>query len=125
MKLTHAENHISVATHLSISELEQRYRSAKDGVESRQYQIIWLLAQGKKTDAVEKITGYSRTWMYTLVKRYNELGIEGLGDRRQFNKGSQALVDDIHQAQLCRFYKETPQTEDCGMVVKSPIGSLT
>ncbi len=91
---------ISVATHLSISELEQRYRSAKDGVESRQYQIIWLLAQGKKTEEVEKITGYSRTWMYTLVKRYNELGIEGLGDRRQFNKGSQALVDDIHQAQL-------------------------
>lgn len=40
---------ISVATHLSIEELEQRYRQAKDGIESRQYQIIWLVAQGKKT----------------------------------------------------------------------------
>jgi hypothetical protein len=40
---------ISIATHLNISELEQVYRQAKDGVESRQCQIIWLLAQGKKT----------------------------------------------------------------------------
>jgi hypothetical protein len=52
---------ISVATHLSIEELEQRYRQAKDGIESRQYQIIWLVAQGKKTEEVKEITGYSRT----------------------------------------------------------------
>ncbi|MBN3926659.1 MAG: helix-turn-helix domain-containing protein [Nostoc sp. NMS4] len=49
-------------------------------MESRQYQIIWLLAQGKKTLEVEEITGYSRTWIYALVKRYNELGICGIGD---------------------------------------------
>ncbi len=40
---------ISVATHIRIEELEKRYRQAKDGIESRQYQIIWLVAQGKKT----------------------------------------------------------------------------
>ena len=91
---------ISVATHLSIGELEQCYRQALYGLESRQYQIIWLLAQGKKTEEVEEITGYSRTWMYALVKRYNELGVEGLGDLRRFNQGAQPLVDDIHQAQL-------------------------
>ncbi|MHC5750165.1 MAG: hypothetical protein ACYTXF_05870 [Nostoc sp.] len=31
---------ISIATHLDIAELEQLYRQAKDGIESRQYQII-------------------------------------------------------------------------------------
>jgi DNA-binding NarL/FixJ family response regulator len=31
-------------------QLEQHYRQARDGIESRQYQIIWLLAQGKKTE---------------------------------------------------------------------------
>ncbi len=36
---------ISVATHISIEELEQRYRQAKDGIESHQHQIIWLVAQ--------------------------------------------------------------------------------
>ncbi len=71
---------ISVAAHLSLEELEKLYRQAKDGIESRQYQIIWLIAQGKKTEEVEEITGYSRTWIYALVKRYNESGVEGLGD---------------------------------------------
>ena len=73
---------ITVARHLDISQLEQLYRQAKDGVESRQYQIIWLLAQGKKTEEVDEVRGYSRTWIYALVKRYNESGISGIGDRR-------------------------------------------
>jgi len=97
---------ISVTTHLSIEELEKRYRQAKDGIESRQYQIIWLIAQGKKTEQVEKITGYSRTWIYALVKRYNESGVEGLGDHRQLNQGTQPLVDDIQQAQLWQALQE-------------------
>ena len=60
----------------------------------RQFQIIWLLAQGKKTEEVEEITGYSRTWIYALVKRYNELGIEGLGDFYYQNKGALPLIND-------------------------------
>ena len=91
---------ITVATHLDVFQLEQLYRQAKDGVESRQYQIIWLLAQGKKTEEVEQVTGYSKTWIYALVKRYNELGISGIGDRRSKNQGAKALIDDIQQAQL-------------------------
>lgn len=91
---------ISINTHLNISELKQLYRQAKNAVESRQYQVIWLLAQGKKTEEVEEVTGYSRTWIYALVKRYNELGICAIGDRRSENQGAKALIDDIHQAQL-------------------------
>jgi transposase len=44
--------------------------------------------------------------MYALVKRYNELGIEGLGDRRQLNQGTQPLVDDIQQAHLWQALQE-------------------
>ncbi len=91
---------IRVATHLNLEELEQRYRQATDGIQSRQYQIIWLLAQGKKTEEVEEITSYSRTWIYALVKRYNESGVEGLGDHRHSNQGTEPLVDDIQQAHL-------------------------
>jgi transposase len=98
---------IIIAEHSNISELEQLYKQAKDGTESRQYQIIWLLAQGKNTEEVEEITGYSRTWIYTLVKRYNELGISGIGDRRSQNQGAKALVDDIQQAQLWQALQET------------------
>ncbi|MBP5973728.1 helix-turn-helix domain-containing protein, partial [Brasilonema sp. CT11] len=97
---------ISIAPHSKISELEQLYRQARDGIESRQYQIIWLLAQGKKTEEVEKVTGYSRTWIYALVKRYNELGICGIGDRRSQNQGAKALIDDIDQARLWQALQE-------------------
>lgn len=91
---------IAVAEHSSIAQLEQLYKQATGGVESRQYQIIWLLAQGKKSEEVEETTGYSRTWIYALVKRYNERGIEGLGDFRHQNKGASPLIDDVQQAQL-------------------------
>jgi hypothetical protein len=33
---------ISIVPHVNISELEQFYRQAKNAIESRQYQIIWL-----------------------------------------------------------------------------------
>ena len=97
---------ISLVNHLTLKELELRYRQAKEGVESRQYQIIWLLAQGKTTEEVQEITSYSRTWIYRLVKRYNQSGGEGLGDRRKFNQGAEPLVNDIQQAQLWQALQE-------------------
>ncbi|MEM7715299.1 MAG: hypothetical protein AAF349_17260 [Cyanobacteria bacterium P01_A01_bin.68] len=45
---------ISVAKHLTIEQLEQLYRQARSGVQSRQCQIIWLLAQGKKHGKLRK-----------------------------------------------------------------------
>lgn len=114
---------LSIAPHSNISELEQLYKHARDGIESRQYQIIWLLAQGKKTEEVEEVTGYSRTWIYALVKRYNESGICGIGDRRSQNLGAKALIDDIHQAQLWQALQEKALlrgilewTKSCGLV---------
>jgi len=97
---------VNIATHLSIEELEKRYRQAKEGIESRQYQIIWLLAQGKKTQEVEEITGYSRIWIYTVIKRYNKFGVEGLGDYRRWNQGRQPLINDTQQAQLRQVLQE-------------------
>ena len=37
---------ITIAPHLSLEELENRYRQAKEPVERSHYQIIWLLASG-------------------------------------------------------------------------------
>ncbi|MDT9272761.1 MAG: IS630 family transposase, partial [Limnospira sp. PMC 1234.20] len=61
---------------------------------------IWLLAKGKTTEEVQEITGYSRIWIYELVKRYNQLGLKGLGARRKGNPGHPPLIDDVTQAQL-------------------------
>ena len=55
---------ISITPHLSIDELAQRYRQAQNPIERSHFQIIWLLAQGKRTEAVAEVTGYSRSWIY-------------------------------------------------------------
>jgi transposase len=91
---------ISLVAHLSSHELEQRYRKAKNGVESRQFHIIWLLSEGRTTEEVVTLTGYSRNWIYRLVRLYNEQGTDALGDQRRHNQGAAPLLDDWQQSQL-------------------------
>ena len=69
---------ISIEPHLSLRELEQRYRQAKDPVERSHYQIIWLLASGRSNREVSQITGYSLSWIYELVWGYNRIGSKSL-----------------------------------------------
>lgn len=68
---------ITIAKHHTVSELLEKYRQEKDPVARSHYQIIWLLA-----------------------RRYNQLGIEGLGDRRHNNPGAETLLDEVQTAQL-------------------------
>ena len=56
---------ITIQPHLSLDELEIRYRGAKDPIERSHYQIIWLLACGRPTEEVADVTGYSRNWIST------------------------------------------------------------
>lgn len=55
---------VEITPHLSVVELETRYRQCKDPVERSHYQIIWLLAQGRSTAEVSEVTSYSRAWLY-------------------------------------------------------------
>lgn len=91
---------INVKAHLSIEELETRYRKAKDAVERSHWHIIWLLAQGKTTKAIAEVTGYCPAWIRTLAHRYNDEGPHGLVDRRHDNPGGTFLLSTQQQAQL-------------------------
>ena len=79
--------------HLSVAELERHYRQAGDPVARSQWQILWLLARGEPTAAVVAATGYSATWLYQIVRRYNAGGADGVGDRRHRNPGAAPLLD--------------------------------
>ena len=96
---------ITIAPHLSLEELEHRYRQAKNPIERSHYQIIWLLASGRRSEDVAAITGYSRNWIYELVWGYNRIGPETLGDGRQDNPGAEALLNDVQQANLWQALK--------------------
>ena len=85
-----------MSPHASTEELERRYRKAKDPVERSHHQIVWLLSEGRTTGEVCEVTGYSPGWVRRIARRYNERGVEGLGDRRHGNPGARerALLDE-------------------------------
>jgi transposase len=101
---------ITIQPRLSLEELENRYRQAKDPVERSHYQIIWLLAQGRPSEEVASITGYSRSWIYELVWGYNRIGPDTLGDKRHEHPGAEPLLDESQQA-LLRQVLQTPPVD--------------
>lgn len=91
---------IKIAEHLNVDALAHRYRQARDGIERSHYQIIWLLAQGRPSETVAEITGYSRDRICKLVRGYHQSGPEALGDQRYHNPGKPTLLNDVQPAQL-------------------------
>jgi transposase len=80
-----------VAEHLSVAELEERFKSCKDVTASRHLQAIVLLAKGHSTRETAEITSFGQRWIEQLLERYNSFGPSTLGDRRKGN-GRQATV---------------------------------
>src|SRR5260370_2348958 len=74
---------IRLATHLSVNELEQRYRAAHEPHERTWWQILWLLARGQLAKDIAESTGYTRTWIGQIAKRSNAEGPEGRGNRQR------------------------------------------
>ena len=86
--------------HLTLDELEQRYRRSDDPVARSQWQMVWLLTGGTPTAEVARVTGYSVNWVREIARRYRVDGPAGLGDRRHTNPGAPPLLDAAQQAHL-------------------------
>jgi transposase len=89
-----------LAAHLSPAELGQRYRAARSPIERSHLQIVWLLSQGRDEREVARVAGYGRRWVGEIVRRYNEAGPDGLGDRRRGNVGATPLLGAADEAAL-------------------------
>jgi transposase len=74
--------HIHLQPHLSVDELERRYRAAKEPNERSWWQILWLLTQGHTAVQVAAVTGYSAYWIGQIAQRYNTEGPAGMHNRR-------------------------------------------
>src|SRR5215213_7457545 len=74
-----------VADHLSVSALEQQYRSCTDVTAARHIQAIGLLAKGHDLAQVSATVSYARRWVERLLARYNAQGPQALGDLRRRN----------------------------------------
>ena len=97
-----------LAGHLSAEELGRRYRAARDRVERGHLQAVWLLAQGRSAAEVAGVMGYGGRWVAEIVRRYNEAGPDGLGDRRRGNAGARPLLDEARRAALAEALRGAP-----------------
>ena len=91
---------ISLAPHLTLEELEGRYRSTKDPVERSRWHFLWLLARGLTAQVISSITGYSAYWIGRIARRYNEHGPHGVKDLRHQSRPSTPLLSASQQDEL-------------------------
>src|SRR3954454_5898251 len=93
---------------LNADELYQRYREEQDPIKRTHLQILWLLTSGRPAKVAAEMAGYSQRWISVLVGRYNEAGVDGLGDLRRFNPGSRPLLDAAKLEHLDRALDHPP-----------------
>ena len=102
-----------IVDHLSVEELEARYRAARDVTEARHTQAIWLLAQGRTFLEVAEVLAFAPRWVEELAARYNAHGPTALGDQRRRNGRTATLLTEAVLAALAKRLKEPP--EDGGL----------
>jgi transposase len=102
-----------IVEHLSVEELEARYRAARDVTEARHVQAIWLLAQGRTVLEVAEVLAFAPRWVTRLAARYNASGPAALGDRRRRNGRAASLLTPDLLAALTERVKAPP--EDGGL----------
>ena len=69
---------ITIAKHHTVSELFEKYRQEQDPVARSHYQIIWLLASGRKTEEVAETTGYTVYWVRELALALQSIRNRGI-----------------------------------------------
>jgi transposase len=97
-----------IVGHLSVEELEARYRAAQDVTEARHFQAIWLLAQGRTVLEVAEVLAFVPRWVTQLAARYNASGPEALGDRRRRNGRAASLLTEEVLSALAKRVRTPP-----------------
>ena len=62
-----------IVEHLSVADLERRYRAAQDVTEARHTQAIWLLAQGRTVLDVAGVLAFAPRWVEQLAARMDRV----------------------------------------------------
>ena len=98
-----------IIEHLSVEDLEQRYRTAQDATEAQHTQAIWLLAQGRSVLDVAGVLAFAPRWVEKLAARYNERGPDVLGDQRRHNGRTGSVLTAAVLAALAERLRTPPE----------------
>src|SRR5215213_4858293 len=98
-----------IVGHLSVAELEARYRAARDVTEARHVQAIWLLVRGRTVPEVAAVLAFAPRWVTRLAARYDASGPAALGDGRRRNGKAAGLLTPDLLAALVERLKQPPE----------------
>src|SRR5215203_7279069 len=113
-----------VADHLSVSALEQQYRSCPDVTAARHLQAIWLLAKGHEIAEVAATVSYARRWVEHLLARYDAQGPQALGDLRRRNGISPSVLKlNLLDKLKARLRAPPPDGLAKGEVYRAPVAA--
>jgi len=90
---------LRVTSHLTADELVTRFLQCDSKDEKLRWQAVMLKAEGRRANDIADICKRREDWVRRTVRRYNELGPEGVADRRQ-NNGRDPILDDEKQTDL-------------------------
>ena len=105
-----------VADHLSVSALEEKYRSCTDVTAARHVQAIWLLAKGHDIAEVSATVSYARRWVERLLARSKAEGLDALGDLRRRNGTRPSVLKPELLDKLKARLRAPPPDGGCGPV---------
>lgn len=92
---------LELAGHLSIEELKERMKSSKDPQQTRRWQVLWHLRQGKSTAEAAEACGFSTRWVQKLAGRFNKEGAQAVSRaKRSHGGGYQPLLTPDQQQEL-------------------------
>src|SRR2546430_16826963 len=98
----------AIKSHLSVMELEHRYKTASQAIVKSHFHALWLLARGYSIDQVAGLLSFSTRWVRILIKRYNEGGADRLGDQRAHNGTEPKILTPEALAALQERLKSPP-----------------
>lgn len=97
-------------SHLTVEQLKQRYRQARDTTEARRWHLLSLVAQQWTIKQAAQIVGLNYDYAKEIVKRYNCEGPASLANRAK-NRQSvtpRALLTPEQQQELQRVLQAPP-----------------
>jgi transposase len=101
---------MDVRFHLPLTELVRLERIEKDAAQSKRLRMVILALGGWTAPAIAMSVGMSRRICQGWVYRYNELGLEGLSDRR--GQASKPVLTPEQEVQVCKRLEAGPTPED-------------
>lgn len=99
---------MTVADHLTLSELRRRVKGAKDPIERTRFLAVYHAKRGLTAKEIAKITLNTPRWVQATVRRYNQEGPEALEDRRHRNPGQRPKLTPEEQERVLQALRGSP-----------------